>query len=95
MILGYKYLSTYTLISEGSIQMPSKLNCVPGIAIFSLKQIDFFHDEISISEIPLTAIESVYQPQSDDEILAKLEKYFFAGVQSCWLVQPSIKSIYV
>ena len=95
MILGYKYLSTYTLISEGSIQMPSKPNCVPDIAIFPLMQIDFFHDEISISEMPLTAIEIVSPTQSDDEILAKFERYFFAGIQSCWLVQPSMKAIYV
>ena len=95
MILGYKYLSEYTLFSEITIEMPSRPNCVPDIAIYPKLQIDFIHDEISMVQMPLTAIEIVSPTQSNDEILAKFERYFFAGVQSYWLVMPSMKAISV
>ncbi len=95
MILGYKYLSEYTLFSEITIEMPSRPNCVPDIAIYPKLQIDFIHDEITMTQMPLTAIEIVSPTQSNDEILLKFERYFLAGVQSCWLVMPSLEAINV
>ena len=45
--------------------------------------------------MPLTAIEIVSPTQSNDEILLKFERYFLAGVQSCWLVMPSLEAVNV
>ena len=95
MILGYKYLLDFTLLSEISIEMPTRPNCVPDIALYPKMQIDFYHDETFMKQMPISAIEIVSPTQSIDEILAKFERYFFAGVQSCWLVQPSLKAINV
>ncbi len=56
---------------------------------------NFLRDKIAFAEMPLTTIEIVSPTQSNDEILAKFERYFFAGVQSCWLVIPSFQPISV
>lgn len=46
-------------------------------------------------EMPLTVIEILSTPHSPDEILAKFERYFNAGVKSCWLVMSSFQAISV
>ncbi|MBO0934652.1 Uma2 family endonuclease [Fibrella sp. HMF5036] len=75
--------------------MPERPDTVPDIAIYPKLQIDFFHDVTSMTEMPLTVIEIVSPSQSDAEIIAKFERYFNAGVKSCWLVLPSFQAISV
>lgn len=75
--------------------MPERPDAVPDIAIYPKLDIDFLHDELSMTDMPLTAIEIVSPSQADTEILAKFERYFNAGVKSCWLVMPSFKAISV
>ena len=93
--LNINYRKQFTFLPELSIEMPTKPNCVPDVSIYPKMTINFLHDRISVAEMPLTAIEIVSPTQSNDEILAKFERYFFAGVQSCWLVMPSLKAISV
>jgi Uma2 family endonuclease len=95
MELGMRYRKEYSFFSELNITMPTRPDTVPDIAIYPKMKIDFLHDVISMEEMPLTVIEIISSSQSNDDILAKFERYFFAGVQSCWLVQPSMKAIYV
>ncbi len=89
------YRKTYSFPSEIEIKMPLRPNCVPDIAIYPKKQIDHLHDIISMEEKPITVIEIVSPTQSDTDILDKFERYFLAGVQSCWLVMPSFQAISV
>ncbi len=93
--LNINYRKDFTFLPELTVEMPAKPNCVPDISIYHKMSINFLHDRITVSEMPLTAIEIVSPTQSNDEILAKFERYFFAGVQSCWLVMPSMKAISV
>lgn len=95
IVMGGRYLKKYTLISELSLQMQTKPNAVPDMCIFPKMQIDYLHDQTSVQEMPITAIEIVSASQSNDDILAKFERYFQAGVQSCWLVMPSFQAIAV
>jgi Uma2 family endonuclease len=95
ILIGSRYMQAYTLISELSLEMLSKPNTVPDIAIYPKKTIDFLHDITTMSEMPITVIEIVSSSQSNDDILAKFERYFLAGVQSCWLVMPSFQAISV
>jgi Uma2 family endonuclease len=85
----------FTTMPELTLEMPEKPNCVPDISIFPKMKPNFLHDKITFSEMPITVIEIVSPTQSIDEILFKFERYFFAGVQSCWLVQPSLQAINV
>ncbi len=89
------YRNNYSFPSEIEISMPQKPNCVPDIAIYSKIQFDHLHDIIKMKEMPITAIEIVSSSQSNDDILDKFERYFLAGVQSCWLVMPSFQAISV
>ncbi|QDK77954.1 Uma2 family endonuclease [Spirosoma sp. KCTC 42546] len=93
--LDYRYRKTLTVLSELNLSMPERPDAVPDIAIYPKLQIDFLHDVTSMTQMPLTAIEIVSPSQSDAEILAKFERYFNAGVQSCWLVMPSFQAISV
>jgi Uma2 family endonuclease len=75
--------------------MPQRPDTVPDIAIYLKLVIDFLHDVQSMTQLPLTVIEIISPSQSNDDILAKFERYFEAGVKSCWLVIPSFKAISV
>jgi len=89
------YRKRFTLMSEIEISMPSKPNCVPDIAIYPKLKFDFLDDELSMTEMPLTAIEIVSPSQSDNDIIKKINRYFNAGVKSCWFVMPSFRAISV
>ena len=89
------YRKTHTIASELSLEMPEKPDTVPDICIFPLLQIDFLHDQTSMQQMPLGVIEIVSPTQSNDEILRKFERYFAAGILSCWMVIPVLKNIYV
>ncbi len=90
-----RYRKTYTILSELNVTMPERPDTVPDIAIYPKLEIDFLHDITSMTEMPLTVVEIVSPSQSDAEILAKFERYFQAGVTSCWLVMPSFQAIAV
>lgn len=93
--LDYRYRKLYTVLSELNVTMPQRPDSVPDIAIYPKLEIDFLHDVQSMTQMPLTVVEIISPSQSNDEILAKFERYFNAGIQSCWLVMPSFKAISV
>ena len=93
--LGTRYRKNYSFLSELNVKMLVRPDTVPDIAIYPKMKIDYLHDITSMEEIPITAIEIVSPSQSNDDILAKFERYFLAGVQSCWLVMPSFQAISV
>ncbi|MGM9507078.1 Uma2 family endonuclease [Larkinella sp. GY13] len=93
--LQLHYRTKYTFLPEINLTMPERPDTVPDIAIYPKLQVDFLHDVTSMTQMPLTVIEIVSPSQSNDDILAKFERYFLAGVQSCWLVLPSFKAISV
>ncbi|MBC8110731.1 MAG: Uma2 family endonuclease [Verrucomicrobia bacterium] len=93
--LNIRYRKLYSFLPELSLVMPEKPDTVPDICIFPKMKADFLHDQTSVAQMPFTVIEIVSPSQSNDEILAKFERYFNAGVKSCWLVLPSFKAIHV
>lgn len=93
--LKFHYRDQYSFLPEINLTMPERPDAVPDIAIYPKLQIDFLHDITSMLEMPLTSIEIVSPSQSDAEILAKFERHFKAGVQSCWLVMLSFQAISV
>jgi Uma2 family endonuclease len=93
--LKTRYKQTFSFLSEVNTLMPSKPNCVPDIAIYPKLEFNFLDDELVMSEVPLTAIEIVSSSQSDNDIIKKINRYFNAGVKSCWFVMPSFRAISV
>jgi Uma2 family endonuclease len=95
VLLDYPYRKQFTFLPEINLTMPQQPNAVPDIAIYPKLAIDFLHDQITMTQMPITAIEIVSSSQSNDDILDKFERYFLTGVQSCWLVMPSMKAVAV
>lgn len=93
--LNYHYRKQYTILSEIEIIMPEKPDAVPDIAIYPKIKLDFFEDKLAMTEMPLTAIEIGSPSQSDNFIVRKINRYFDAGVKSCWFVMPSFQAISV
>jgi Uma2 family endonuclease len=93
--LKTRYKKTYSFLSEVDILMPEKPNCVPDIAIYPKLTFDFLDDELAMTEMPLTSIEIVSPSQSDNDIIKKINRYFNAGVKSCWFVMPGFQAISV
>ncbi len=89
------YRQAFTFLPEINLTMPQRPDMVPDIAIYPTLIVDFLHDQTSMTQFPITVVEIVSSSQSNDDILDKFERYFLAGVQSCWLVMPSMKAIAV
>ena len=52
-------------------------------------------DPLRVPEMPICAMEIVSPSQSSYEILQKCRAYLAMGVKSCWLIEPSLKTIIV
>ncbi|MBD2753378.1 Uma2 family endonuclease [Spirosoma validum] len=88
------YASQFTILPEIRIEITGS-DYTPDICIYPLIPFDSRHDEIRMTELPLTAIEILSPTQSVEELVAKFEVYFGAGVRSGWLVQPALQTIFL
>ncbi len=89
-----RYANQFTILPEIRIEI-DHTDYTPDICIYPLLSFDSRHDEIRMTDLPLTAVEILSPTQSVDELLAKFEVYFSAGVQSGWLVQPALQTIFL
>ena len=92
--IGLKYRSIFSLCSELDLEL-SGWKTVPDICIFPKSDMDLRNDVIIVKQPPLCAIEILSPSQSLNELTTKAKKYFEHGVQSCWIVLPSVANIYV
>jgi len=90
--LGYR--DKYSVISELSLDL-SGWESVPDVCIIPKMLLNPRQDVATVKEPPLCAIEIISPSQSVNELIAKAEKYFQYGVQSCWIVIPALQNIYV
>lgn len=93
--LKVRYRKQYTILSEIDLTMPEKPNAVPDVAIYPKLKIDFLEDKITMKEMPLVTIEILSPSQNENEMVAKAQRYFRAGVKSCWIVLPIFKAIVI
>jgi Uma2 family endonuclease len=84
----------YSVYSELSIEIEGK-EYQPDLCVYSKRELDFFHDIIRMTELPLLAIEILSPSQTIQELIDKIEIYLNAGIQSCWLVIPATCTITV
>lgn len=84
----------YRIASELSLDL-SDWPSVPDICIYPKMEIDLKNDVIAMKEPPLGVIEILSPSQSLSELTTKAAGYFAHGVQSCWIVLPSLANIYV
>lgn len=84
----------YDVFTELSLLLED-WSSVPDIALFPRTEIDYLHDEVTVEEPPLLVVEIMSPSQGFSELVAKAEKYFEAGVKSCWLAIPNVRNVYV
>ncbi|MFQ5447805.1 MAG: Uma2 family endonuclease [Saprospiraceae bacterium] len=92
--LKLNYRNTFSIASELTLDL-ADWECVPDIVIYPKMEIDMKNDVISMTEPPLCAIEILLPTQSLSDLTSKADQYFKYGVKSCWIVLPSLLSIYV
>ncbi len=93
-ILGNSYEDKYETFVELSLELTSG-KATPDLCIFLPEPSDWLEDEIRVKIAPLCVIEIVSPKQSTQDLIDKLDLYFAAGVQSCWIVIPTFKMINV
>lgn len=67
----------------------------PDIILYPLAALDFKNDPSRRTDAPLLTIEIQSASQSTDDMVDKLEPYFYFGVLSCWIVIPKLQAILV
>ncbi len=84
-----------SILSEFSLELEGT-PFVPDISVHRrMQDVDVLHDEIKGTEPPLLAVEILSPTQPLDDLVQKASAYLKAGVQACWLVQPSLQNITV
>jgi Uma2 family endonuclease len=88
------YRKKYRFMSEISLELED-WKSVPDIAIFPSMEVNFFHDDIRLSDAPLGVIEILSPTQGMQELGDKAENYFQYGVKSVWIVIPNLHSVVI
>ncbi len=68
---------------------------VPDLCIYPATKMNWLDDETKVSRVPLTVVEIISPSQTLTEMTNKAVTYFVAGVQSYWLVQPSLRTVFI
>jgi Uma2 family endonuclease len=84
----------YTVASELTLNL-NGWQSTPDIAVYPYRKIDWLHDEARSAEAPLLTVEIVSPSQNVTDIVEKAEQYLANGVQSCWIVQPTLRLVSV
>lgn len=84
----------YSILPELSLELHGR-HLVPDLSVFPKRTPDWMHDRIRVEEPPLLVIEILSPKQAMQDLMEKFEVYLQAGVRSCWLVQPMLKTIAV
>lgn len=86
----------FRVLTELSLEI-NKVEYNPSISFYAKPKQGIIHsgDGIETTEMPLGIIEILSPKQTIDTMFNKFETYFQAGIQSCWLILPSMKTVRV
>lgn len=84
----------FDIFTELTLDTPGE-KTTPDIAICLSEPIDFSKDEVKRKEPPIATIEILSPTQVLQTLLDKTNDYFSFGVKSCWVILPTLKTIYV
>lgn len=89
-----KQINQDSILSEVSLELCEWL-FTPDISIYPATPLDVTKDEIRMENPPIGVIEILSPTQTLNDLTDKSYSYFAKGVKSCWLVLPTLKTIYV
>ena len=92
--LKLNYGKLYRVASE--VLLDTKpLGSTPDLILYPFGELDFKNDPSRRTDAPLLSVEIQSASQSTDDMVDKLEPYFYFGVKSCWIVMPKLQAILV
>lgn len=88
-----KYLDKFDVLTEADLDLTTGW-LVPDLVIYPKLEYDWLHDEIKMTQVPITTIEILSPKQSIADLVIKAkDKYLAAGVKSSWVIVPPLKQI--
>ena len=88
-----RYENKYDILPELELEL-STGKCKPDVAIYQNLPIDWLNDVIYYNQPPIVAVEILSPKQALTDLTDKAYKqYFPAGVQSVWLIIPTLRII--
>ncbi|GAB4037312.1 Uma2 family endonuclease [Spirosoma jeollabukense] len=88
-----RYENTYDILPELELEL-STGKCKPDVAVYQNLPIDWLNDIIYYNQPPIIAVEILSPKQALTDLTDKAYKqYFPAGVQSVWLIIPTLRII--
>ncbi len=92
LITAFNNLKKYSVFS---LQIEGQ-DYIPDIALYSKRKVNFSAgDIVRMTEMPLLVVEILSPSQGSQDVLDKFRIYFGAGIKSCWLVVPVVRSVAV
>jgi Uma2 family endonuclease len=84
----------FTIFSELTLEFGG-CETTPDLSVYPKTKVDLIHDEVRVTDPPLLAVEIASPTQNVQDLVQKIEFLLDAGVQSCWLVQPPLRTVTV
>lgn len=88
------YRPALQVLSELTLHLGDR-DLTPDLSVYRDLQIDFTQDETRVTEPPLLAIEISSPTQGIQDLVDKARFMMQHGVESCWIVQPPLRTITV
>ena len=82
----------YTSFSELTLELDGR-ETTPDLSVYPKTDVDLVHDEVRVTDPPLLAVEIASPTQNVQDLIDRIEFLLDAGVQSCWLVQPPLRTV--
>jgi Uma2 family endonuclease len=86
------YRDDFTIASELTLELDG-LRVTPDLCVYPKLDVDYQRDVVRMTEPPLLAVEILSPTQPQQDVMDRINDMLGAGVESCWLVQPSTESI--
>ncbi len=83
---------SYRVMSELSLELGGR-PLTPDLSVYARQPMDVLHDEVQLTEPPLTIVEILSPTQGSLPVMEKVECYLRNGVKSCWVVNPPQRAI--
>jgi Uma2 family endonuclease len=96
LIVALSQSSDFRPSSEMTLDIGMDHPVTPDISMIPrTEEIDLWGDEIRYPRPPVSVVEIVSPSQTDAEMIRKVHQYLAHGVQTCWLVLPSLHQIII
>lgn len=99
LLKGLHKYSVSIELSLDSSSLPSDFNVkdemIPDVCIYPKRKLEQPFDLLKMTDMPLMVVEVLSPRQNPASLLDKFNAYFALGIQSCWLVDPTTRTVHI